>query len=448
MTNGAHSPAGEWFDDIAQWGPRQRRCARSSAVLFVAVVSSVLLLHFVAPPAPGSAATQLPAWNSTDFASGQWMDDVESHFKERAWATFVLGGLHDATLTSLGVTGRGAPGQFHYETAAGEVFTPEQGAQLAERGFVVRVPWETPRFRMMIAPNQRFHLVYHDNALLQRDWFDAHGRVPVRINQYGLREREDLLEAKPAGQKRIVCLGDSLTFGWGVPEERGWVRGIEDTLRARGADVRTVNCGAAGTVCVDEYWSGLKNRFGRFDPDAVVVAIGLNDLVPSSGLCVLGPARSANEQFSDVLHGRAARGRLDLDPAVDWVKVLLEWPQEAGLYGPDNPFEAMWSQGTPQRTLREMKAWCDARSIPLVVTLWPFLQGLGAGRAYPFERLHELVRKQCAGDGIRFVDLLPALRATPAPELWVTPADMHPNPKAQSMVLPDITAAIAAAMGL
>jgi hypothetical protein len=448
MADDIHARTGEWFDDIERWGPRQRRSARNAASLFVVIVSSALVLWLVAPRAPGSGTGPMPAWNAADFASGRLMDDIEENWKRGSWVTFALGGLHDAALAGLGISGRGALGQFHYETASGEVFTPDQGALLAERGFVVPVPWETPRFRMMIAPNQRFYLVYQDNAVLQRDWFDAHGRVPVRINQYGLREREDLLETKPPQQRRVLCLGDSLTFGWGVPEESGWVRVLEDTLRARGSDVRTVNCGAAGTVCVDEYWWGLKNRFGRFDPDAVVVAICLNDLVPSSGLCVLGPPRSAGQQLSDVLHGVAARSRFDLDPAVDWVKVLLEWPQGAGLYGPDSPFESMWSQSTPQASLRETKAWCDARSIPLVVTLWPFLQGLGADRAYPFQRLHDLVREQCEADGIRFLDLLPALRGTREEDLWVTPADMHPNPKAHAMVIPDIAAAVAAAMGL
>ena len=164
------------------------------------------------------------------------------------------------------------------------------------------------------------------------------------------------------------------------------------------------------------------------------------------GQRLAGGRQGLGGRFASLLSGTDARGRLDLDPGVDWVKVLLEWPESAGLYGPDNPFDAMWSQGTPQRCLREMKAWCDARSIALVVTLWPFLQGLGPGRHYPFERLHQLVADDCKAAGIPFVDLLPALRGTPQEQLWVTPSDMHPNPKAQRLVIPVIAAAVAAAM--
>jgi hypothetical protein len=100
----------------------------------------------------------------------------------------------------------------------------------------------------------------------------------------------------------------------------------------------------------------------------------------------------------------------------------------------------MWSQGVPQKSLRETKAWCDARKVPLMVVLWPFLQGLGPGRFYPFAKLHALVAADCQQAGIPFLDVLPSLQATAAEDLWVTPADPHPNPLAQRLALPAITA--------
>lgn len=319
-----------------------------------------------------------------------------------------------------------------FETAVGE-------------GRIVPVPWEAPRPRFMIAPNQRYFLRYTDQDVLRRDWLDAMGRVAVENNRFGLRDRADLDERKPAGQRRLLCLGDSFTFGWGIPAEQNWVRLLEDELRRDGADVRTINCGAAGTVCVDEYWYGLKNRFHAFEPDAVVVTLCLNDLIPSSGLNLGMPIRPSGIRLLDLLRGAVRRAPLDLDPAFDWVGYLLALPAAegtaAGLYDPSNkPFEAMWSQGVPQKSLRETKAWCDARKVPLMVVLWPFLQGLGPGRFYPFAKLHALVAADCQQAGIPFLDVLPSLQATAAEDLWVTPADPHPNPLAQRLALPAITA--------
>jgi len=90
--------------------------------------------------------------------------------------------------------------------------------------------------------------------------------------------------------------------------------------------------------------------------------------------------------------------------------------------------------------MKQMKAWCEGRKIPLMIVLWPFLQGLGKARFYPFASLHEEVAAECRKQEIPFLDLLPALRGTPAEELWVTPADMHANPKAQELALPALLA--------
>ena len=75
--------------------------------------------------------------------------------------------------------------------------------------------------------------------------------------------------------------------------------------------------------------------------------------------------------------------------------------------------------------MREAKAWCDARKIPFMVILWPFLQGLGNGRFYPFQKIHDLVASDCAEAGIPFLDVLSQLKQTNAEDLWVTPADPH-----------------------
>lgn len=335
-------------------------------------------------------------------------------------------------------------GELTYALADG---TPVTFAEGLQRGLIVPVPPPLPmdRHRFMFAPDQQFLLCYADNDVLQRDWLDDHGRVGVRINHFGLRERDEITPAKPAGQRRVLCLGDSFTFGWGIPEEQGWVRRLEGELRSDGKDVRTVNCGAAGTVCIDEYWFGLQHRFHVFQPDAVVLTICLNDLIPSSGVTVIGPSPSTGWRLLDLLQGALGRSPLDLDPTFDWVGELLRLPkqegEQAGLYDASNkPFEAMWSQGVPQKSLREAKAWCEARSIPFLVVLWPFLQGLGPGRTYPFQKLHRLVADDCAAAGIPLLDVLPALQPTPHEELWVTPADPHANPRAQQLVTPSIAA--------
>ena len=93
-----------------------------------------------------------------------------------------------------------------------------------EHGFIEMLgPPLTPRPRGRFRPGLDFFLCYSDAAKLQRPWLDANGRVAVHINAAGIRDRDDITFDKPTGQRRVVCLGDSFTFGWGVRDEDGWV---------------------------------------------------------------------------------------------------------------------------------------------------------------------------------------------------------------------------------
>jgi acyl-CoA thioesterase-1 len=88
-----------------------------------------------------------------------------------------------------------------------------------------------------------------------------------------------LAVATPAAAEiRILAFGDSLTQGFGLPEDQGFVPTLEAWLHANGApDVTVVNAGVSG----DTSEGGLARIEWSLTPDidGVIVELGANDLL-------------------------------------------------------------------------------------------------------------------------------------------------------------------------
>jgi lysophospholipase L1-like esterase len=106
---------------------------------------------------------------------------------------------------------------------------------------------------------------------------DVWGGVRVEVNLKGLRGPELDYEKTP-GAERILYLGDSVTFGFGLERYQDtFPHQVELALRERGVEIETLNAGVGG-------WSPwqharfLEREGMRYDPDLVVVAFVLNDV--------------------------------------------------------------------------------------------------------------------------------------------------------------------------
>ncbi len=78
-----------------------------------------------------------------------------------------------------------------------------------------------------------------------------------------------------ASERVVVCLGDSLTEGYGLAPEQAYPSLLERTLRGRGHAVRVVNAGISGSTSASAV-SRLRWQL-RSRPDVVVIALGGND---------------------------------------------------------------------------------------------------------------------------------------------------------------------------
>jgi lysophospholipase L1-like esterase len=99
----------------------------------------------------------------------------------------------------------------------------------------------------------------------------------ISLNSLGYRNGE-VTAAKPAGAVRIVCVGDSWTFGMNVDQGRSYPSRLAVNLREMGpgltADV--VNVGVLGYSSFQGLQL-LKSRVFDLHPDIVAIGFGMND---------------------------------------------------------------------------------------------------------------------------------------------------------------------------
>lgn len=104
---------------------------------------------------------------------------------------------------------------------------------------------------------------------------------PVRINNYGFRGPDFQMEKRP-GSYRIICLGDSVTFGWSAGEDETYPARLEKILQEKypGCKIQVLNLGVTGYTS----FQGKELFFTfaqKLEPDLVITSFGANDRYPA-----------------------------------------------------------------------------------------------------------------------------------------------------------------------
>jgi lysophospholipase L1-like esterase len=102
-------------------------------------------------------------------------------------------------------------------------------------------------------------------------------KIHLKSNSQGFRTRE-IPFRKPKNVYRIVFLGDSTTFGWGVNQNERFSRYLEEILNSSKQKIRyeTINLGMPGYT--SSQGVSLFNRYVlKYSPDMVILSFGAND---------------------------------------------------------------------------------------------------------------------------------------------------------------------------
>jgi lysophospholipase L1-like esterase len=99
------------------------------------------------------------------------------------------------------------------------------------------------------------------------------GHQPVHINSHGTRGRE-FSEKKTPGTLRILCLGDSRTFGWGLSQEQTYSGALESLFQEQTSQHKKIEIINAGVNA----WSYpqmlvyFRTTGVQYDPDIIILA--------------------------------------------------------------------------------------------------------------------------------------------------------------------------------
>ena len=175
----------------------------------------------------------------------------------------------------------------------------------------------------------------------------------ISLNSEGFRDVE-LPKQKPSSVFRIICLGDSWTFGWSVGSTQSYPQKLQDMLRREFPETsfEVFNLGVAGYSSIQGLRL-LKTKVLDLNPDVVVLGFamneprmaGINDRHASAG-------ENLVQTLSSVLNKSESFKLLRY-----WV-LLLRWkPKSIAEYLEDKSYNATWRDQVSASDFDKFDPW-------------------------------------------------------------------------------------------
>ena len=248
----------------------------------------------------------------------------------------------------------------------------------------------------------------------------------VRTNSFGIRGPEISLE-KPAGVFRIVVLGDSWAFGWGVEEGDQFPIVLERLLREGSApgepryEVLNFSVSAYNTL---QQLAVLERKALRFSPDLVMVAYNVNDVEK------LDPATRKTAQGRTRALERALTRHSHLIRLIDDRLRRLALKSAFESSGKVDHYRALYASGARpwarvQAALAEIRQLSAEAGAVTYLVHCPWMHILDDRN--PYREIHRQVIDASERLGIPSLDLFDTFKGRDPAALRISPLDGHPR---------------------
>lgn len=278
---------------------------------------------------------------------------------------------------------------------------------------------------------------------------------PVQTNVDGFRDR-DFAIPKPADIYRVLVLGDSFTWGWGLDVDETIPKLIEKdlTVQSAASHVEVINASDPGANTVEQLML-LKDKGLKYEPDMILVIYNLNDIEYKPELAAI-EYDAANvvpvveldpgEDITKFSKNKGVRGFImQIEERSAFVRFLVprvgsvlrerglidsvEFSWVATIFHGYTDINPGWIES--KNALREISEIARNGDIEFVVAVYPLLNELDN---YGGVEAHMTIRGFCIDAQIKCVDLLEVFEDTPERSYFINYADSHPNAKAHQLV--------------
>jgi lysophospholipase L1-like esterase len=178
----------------------------------------------------------------------------------------------------------------------------------------------------------------------------------ISLNSEGFRDVE-MRRQKPSSVFRIICLGDSWTFGWNAGSTQSYPPQLQDLLRREfpEANFEVFNLGVAGYSSFHGLRQ-LKTTVLDLDPDVVIVALAMNE--PHMAGADEKHASSGKESIDLAQTLSSLLNQSESFKLLRYCALLLTWqPRPISEYLEDKSYNATWREQVTGNDFDKFEPW-------------------------------------------------------------------------------------------
>lgn len=273
-------------------------------------------------------------------------------------------------------------------------------------------------------------------------------KLPYRIfiNSNGMRGNDFELK-KSKDTFRILCLGDSYTFGVYVDQGKTYPEQLESILNENksGPKFEIINGGVSGYTLSDEY-DYYKNKLHNLDPDFVIVGFVMNDVSDYSRPISSWQSQQKNAKYWAERKYTAFVRNLLIDTSIyNGGRILLAYMKVKGGKSETTPNEYKYNiindeynSNTTElwnkyfKTLTKFKKDLDEKGIGFLLMIFPvYAQIHENATVHP----QEYLVRRCSEIGVGTLDLTSKFReySINGKKLFNMPIEDHPTSEGYSV---------------